>query len=145
MTAIAPSAPILLHALVEAFDWTSDLTRVDPLAFVSRVTGQIHLASGEDAADALPTDVYDEARYAMVPSRRDFDLGKRLAVRFVQRHAPAQLEQTYDCYAQPGAAARFRTLMDAAGVADAWDAFERAAVESALRDWADAHALLIAD
>jgi hypothetical protein len=144
MTAIVPSAPVLFDDLLTALEWTSDLSGDDPLAFVARATGRVYMTSVDHPCDELPDDVYDESRYTMVPSRHDLNLGKRLAVRFAQTHLPQRLEDVYECFSRRGAYARFRDVLSAEHALDAWYAFENAAVESALREWADAHALVIA-
>ena len=83
-------------------------------------------------------------RNAIVPSRRDLRLGKRLAVRFVQASLPERLEETYEIFAARGAYARFKDMLERDRALEAWYAFEAEAVERELRDWAESEALAVA-
>lgn len=147
-----PSSPIPasvdLDALIQALDWASDTSGLGNVAFVSRETGQVFLTSDEDFGDApnaaLPSDLDEVARYAIVPTRHDLRLGKRLAVRFVQASLPARLEDTYEMFASRGALARFTAMLDSEQALDAWRAFEAEAIERALREWADMEMFVLA-
>ena len=143
-----PTPQIALADLVAALDWAGH-TGSDRMAFVCRGTGRILRTSDSDFDDAgaslgdVPADLDDPQRYAILPSYRDLQLGKRLAVRFAQSHAPQLIEEVHACFASAGAQERFDALMDAAGQQDAWRAHEAAAVEAALRAWAEDEGLAL--
>lgn len=143
-----PTPHIALADLVAALDWAGH-TGSDRMAFVCRNTGRIVRTSDTDFDDAgaslgdVPADLDDPQRYAILPSYRDLQLGKRLAVRFAQAHAPQIIEDAHACFASAGARERFEALMDAAGQRDAWHAHETAAVEAALLAWTEEEGLTL--
>ena len=139
---------VALDDLLFALDWVSDLSTVDNMAFVCRASGRVFMTSEEDFGlelePDLPLDLDDEAKYAIVPTRQDLRLGKRLAVRFVQASLPARLEETYTMFAARGAYARFKDMLESEQALDAWYAFEAEAVERGLREWAQSEGLVVA-
>ncbi len=143
-----PPLQIALADLIAALDWAGH-TGSDRMAFVCRETGRIVRTSDRDFDDAgaslgdTPADLHDPQRYAIIPSHRDLQLGKRLAVRFAQAHAPQVIEDVHACFAAAGARERFDALMMDAGQHDAWRAHETAAVEAALREWAEGEGLMM--
>ena len=147
MSASPIPASVDLDALIQALDWASDTSGLGNVAFVSRETGQVFLTSDEDFGDApnaaLPSDLDEVARYAIVPTRHDLRLGKRLAVRFVQTSLPARLEDTYEMFASRGAYARFKAMLESEQALDAWHAFEAEAIERVLREWAESEMLAV--
>lgn len=138
-------AVVALDELVQALDWVSDLSSADNMAFVCRESGRVFMTSEEDFGvelePDLPPDLDDAAKYAIVPSRQDLRLGKRLAVRFVQASLPSRLEETYTMFAARGAYARFKDMLESEQALEAWYAFEAEAVERGLREWAESEAL----
>ena len=141
-------ASVALDDLLQALDWVSDLSSTDNMAFVCRESGRVFMTSEEDFGvelePDLPLDIDDETKYAIVPTRQDLRLGKRLAVRFVQISLPARLEETYTMFAARGAYARFKDMLESEQALDAWYAFEAEAVERSLREWAESEALVVA-
>ncbi len=139
---------VALDELILALDWVSDLSSTDNMAFVCRESGRVFMTSEEDFGvelePDLPLNLDDETKYAIVPTRQDLRLGKRLAVRFVQGSLPARLEDTYTMFAARGAYARFKDMLESEQVLEAWYAFEAEAVERSLRDWAELEMLVVA-
>ena len=148
MSSSASPVAVSLDELIQALDWVSDLSNSENMAFVCRETGRVYMTSEEDFGvelePDLPSDIDDITKYAIVPSRRDLRLGKRLAVRFVQASLPERLEETYEIFAARGAYARFKDMLERDQVLEAWYAFEAEAVERELRDWAESEALAVA-
>lgn len=147
MSSSAYPVTVALDALTVALDWVSDLSTADNMAFVCRDSGRIHMTSGEDFGVEptvdLPLDLEDVSKYAIVPSRQDLRLGRRLAARFVQASLPARLDETFAMFAAPGAYARFKEMLESERALEAWYAFEAEAVERALREWAESEALAV--
>lgn len=148
MSSSASPVTVALDELILALDWVSDLSSSENMAFVCRDTGRVFMTSDEDFGvelePDLPPDLDDVSKYAIVPSRQDLRLGKRLAVRFVQTSLPARLEDTHAMFAARGAYARFKDMLEREQALDAWYAFEAEAVERGLREWAESEALAIA-
>ena len=145
-----PTPQIALADLLAALEWAGH-TGSDRMAFVCRSSGRIVLTSDSDFDDAgaslgdVPQDLDDPQRYAILPSHRDLQLGKRVAVRFAQAQAPQVIEDVHACFASAGARERFDALMAEAGQLQAWRAHEAAAVEAALRAWAEEEGLTVTD
>lgn len=139
---------VALDELTLALDWVSDLSASENMAFVCRESGRVFMASDEDFGvelePDLPSDLEDITKYAIVPTRQDLRLGKRLAVRFVQTSLPARVEETHAMFAARGAYARFKDMLEREQALDAWYAFEAEAVERGLREWAESEALAVA-
>ncbi len=118
------------------------------MACVCRESGRVFMTSDEDFGVELesdvPSDLDDVTKYAVVPSRQDLRLGRRLAVRFVQTSLPARLEETYTIFAARGAYARFKDMLESERALEAWYAFEAEAVERGLREWAESETLVVA-
>ena len=148
MSSSADPVTVSLDELIQALDWVSDLSSSENMAFVCRESGRVYMTSEEDFGvepePDLPSDIDDVEKYAIVPTRQDLRLGKRLAVRFVQTSFPARLEETHAMFAARGAYARFKDMLEGEQALDAWYAFEAEAVERGLREWADSEALAVA-
>lgn len=148
MSSSAHPVTVALDELILALDWVSDLSNSENMAFVCRESGRVYMTSEEDFGvelePDLPSDIDDVEKYAIVPSRQDLRLGKRLAVRFVQTSLPERLEETYEMFGARGAYARFKDMLEREQALDAWHAFEAEAVERGLREWADSEALAVA-
>jgi len=82
--------PVKIKDLADAFDWVSADGSFENEAYVCRETGKVYWKAGDGSLDEeeLPVDLDDEASYLPVPSKRDLDLGRRLALGFVEEHAP---------------------------------------------------------
>jgi len=127
-----------LDDLLAAFEWVSggESAGLDCQAFIDRTTGTIHWC-GEGCDEEPPDDIEDGARYVAVPAKSEFDLGRALALRFVDEHLPAASGKVHAFFRQRGAYAQFKSLLARAGQLDAWHAHEQQAVEDALRDWCE--------
>jgi hypothetical protein len=147
MSSTPRSASVALDELIQALDWASDTSGAGNMAFVSRESGRVFMTSEEDFGvelePDLPSDLDDVTKYAIVPTRHDLRLGKRLAVRFAQTSLPERLEDTYTIFSARGAYARFREMLESEQALDAWYAFEAEAVEHALREWAESEMLAV--
>lgn len=143
-----PAPDIALPDLIAALDWAGE-TGSDRMAFVCRSSGRIVRTSDSDFDDTgaslgdTPKDLGDPQRYAILPSHRDLQLGKRVAVRFAQTHAPQVIEEVHACFATAGARERFDALMAEVGQRDAWSTHEAAAITAALRAWAEDEGLAL--
>src|SRR5207247_2084467 len=78
-------------------------------AFLNLETGEFlyRSASGDDL-DELPSDIDDAPeKYLQIPDKREFDLGKRLAIRFVREFLPADIGRAEIIFSARGAYGRF--------------------------------------
>lgn len=139
---MSDSPRVSLAALLEAYEFTSFEGVGDNQAYVSRETGEI-LWSSTEIDDEIPDDVEDPARYAVVPSRHDLDLGTRLVSRFVAEVAPELHRRVSLIFQSRGAYGRFKELLRTEGRLDSWCAFENARTEEALREWCASEGLAV--
>jgi len=113
-------------------------------AYVCRSTGEIYWDS-DLAEDPLPDDVEDEEKYLTVPSARDLDLGKPLALAFAKAFLPDDVFNVHEIFDRRGAYRKFRSLLRLRDATDRWYTFEAEATERALRDWCAANDIELVD
>ena len=131
------AACVKLSDLMDAFMWTSAAGPYENAAYVSRESGRIWLVTDfDDQGDDPPEDVDDESLYVPVPSKNELDLGRSLALAFVQQSLPESYELVRNFFARAGAYARFKDFLDERGRLEDWYAYETAGVHEALRGWA---------
>lgn len=130
------STAISRDDLLSAFDWvsSSQSAGMDGEAYIDRATGQIHWI-GEGVDEEPPDDLEDGSRYIAVPTKSEFELGRELALQFVEQRLLHELQTVQGYFRQRGAYAKFKTLLDRAGLLHEWHAYEQAATETALAEW----------
>ena len=130
------SAPVSFDELLAGFEWVSAEGTFENEAYVNKVTGKIIWSSSSaDVEKDLPEDIEDGNTYLALPNKRDLELGRELALRFVEEHLPASYEFARELFRSHGAYRRFKALLDQKNQLQNWYAFEEAAVEEALREW----------
>jgi len=139
------SARVNLDELLAAFEWVSasEAAAVDCNAYVSKVTGKVHW-SGEGVEEELPEDIEDGSAYVAVPHKTEFDLGRSLALRFVEERLPRSYETVHQYFGKRGAYSRFKALLESVGQLEAWHQYEQSAIEEALRQWSEENGLTLA-
>lgn len=130
------SVPVDLDELLAAYEWVSagEAAAVDAEAYISRIDGQIHWC-GEGVDDEPPEDIEDGTVYIAMPHKSKLDLGRSLALRFVEEHLPRSRGEVEEYFRKRGAYPRFKSLLERAGQFDAWHQYEQAAKEEALSEW----------
>src|SRR5438105_12956328 len=129
------SAVVKFAELVEAHDWVSGGEQLEAEAFVNRLSGEIVLV-GVVENEEEPAGLGDEELCVPVPSKRELDLGKSLALQFVRERVPELSLRAQQIFARRGAYSQFKSLLDGTGLLGAWYEYEAAAVQEALREWA---------
>lgn len=132
------SASVNIDDLIAAMEWvsTGEAAGIECSAYVSRRTGRVHWV-GEGIDEAAPDDIADASVYVGVPHKADLDLGRALALRFVERHLPQSCGVVREYFAKRGAYARFKTLLERSGQLDAWHRYEEQAEAQALSEWCE--------
>jgi hypothetical protein len=138
------SVPVNFDELFAACDWvgTGETVAMDREAYISRATGTIHWC-GEGIEEEPPEDIEDGTLYIAVPHKGEFDLGRSLALSFVEEHLPSSREAVYGFFRKRGAYSQFKSLLASAGQLNAWHEYEQAATESALRVWCEANGFVL--
>jgi hypothetical protein len=132
------AACVNFEELLQAFDWVSAAGPFENAAYVSRESGKIYWMREEGSLDEeeLPADLEDGALYVPVPHKTDLDVGRSLALRFVEECVPAAYDRASLYFRKSGAYGRFKLMLEELGYLEAWYAYEKGAMESALREWA---------
>lgn len=88
-----------------------------------------------DSDEDVPEDVHENDQYLEIPHQNDLDLGRRLVHRFIREKAP-QLGADVDAiFSRRGAYSRYKDLLHAEGLLDAWYEYESAQTTKALQAW----------
>ena len=138
------STPLKLAELMDAFDWVSATGPYGNEAYVNRGSGKIYWSSSTNELDEeLPEDIEDGTLYIAVPHKNDLDLGRNLALRFVEEQLPASYEVANGYFHKKGAYGRFKDLLERVGRLEAWYQYEANAIEQALREWGEENGFLV--
>lgn len=134
------STAVNLSDLHQALDWVSSAGAFENAAYICRDTGEIFWASDPDDFDIeLPADIDDQDRYISIPHKNDLGLGRGLVARFVENQCPEHYEAVRDLFRSRGAYGRFKELMEAEGLLEAWFDYETRETGQALREWLEEH------
>lgn len=140
---------VKLSDLEEAMDFVSSGQEFDNAAWLRRDTGEVIWHSEFiDVADdygPLPEDIDNDDRYLAIPDKRDFGLGKPLALEFARMHLPECFDQVRDIFSHRGAYARFKDLLDRRDSLEAWYQWEQERTRAALREWCADNGVKVAD
>ena len=130
-----------------AFDFVSAAGPMEQQAYLSLDTGSIYWISETNPIeeDDLPEDLETSDRYIAIPHKNDLDLGKGLALRFVEERLPDRYTDVQSFFRHRGAYAHFKELLAAEGRLEDWYAFEAESTERALRDWCEANEIHVAE
>ncbi len=139
------SVPVSFDELLAAYEWVSagEVAALECEAYISRATGAIHWC-GEGADEESPEDIEDGSLYVAVPRKNELDLGRSLAIRFVEEHLPRSRDMVHGFFRKPGAYSHFKSLLAHTGLLDAWHAYEQVATEHAFREWCEETGFVLA-
>ncbi|WP_440056597.1 hypothetical protein ACSLBF_21040 (plasmid) [Pseudoalteromonas sp. T1lg65] len=87
-----------------------------------------------DNEEELPDDINDE-KYLAIPYKDDLNLGNNLAFNFTLEYLPSEYENVRSTFKRKGAYVRFKSLLENAGIIEAWYKYEAMHTEKALREW----------
>ncbi|MGH8602631.1 MAG: hypothetical protein ACREXR_07595, partial [Gammaproteobacteria bacterium] len=83
----------------------------------------------------VPDNLETSDRYIAVPHKNDLNLGRKLALSFVEQKLPDDYNTVAGFFRNRGAYSRFKDLLESRGVLEKWYLFEASAMETALREW----------
>ena len=130
-----------------AYDFVSFSGPMEGRAYVSLDTGAIFWISETSPIeeDELPDDLETSDRYIAIPHKNELDLGKDLALRFVEQRLPDRFTDVQAFFRRRGAYARFKELLAAEDCLEYWYAFEAESTERALREWCQVNGMHLVD
>ena len=106
-------------------------------AYVCMKTGALYTISDYgNFPGEPPEDLETSDQYVEIPNRNDLSLGTRLVFDFVRQKLPEAWDDVSDIFRRKGAYGRYKAFLRRRGALDRWHAFENAATERALREWA---------
>ena len=111
---------------------SSDL--FDNQAYIDTESGAIY-CSGEGVEEPLPDDIDENDKYLAIPTKRDLELGKPLALKFTALEMPDQIEDVYAMFRKRGAYAKFKHLLNTLELTEKWYVFEKSETQQAITDW----------
>lgn len=123
-----------------AFEFVSFDTYEEHQAYICLETGKIYCESG-DPDEELPPDLGEEGRYLRIPDRREFDLGKPLALSFAATYLPGDYESVTAYFRKSGAYSRFKALLEERGILEQWYEYEQMATRQALLAWCEENSI----
>lgn len=105
--------PVKLADLEDALMFVDAGNGFDTAAWVCLETGAVLWRGGDgDDSGPLSEDIDDAARYVAVPDKREFGLGKPLALEFARAQLPTCHEQVGAMFSHRGACPRFKDLRE---------------------------------
>jgi len=144
----AKSAPVPFNELLDAFEF-ADVSSGEHRAYVDTRSGRLYLVSDlddpEDPMEEVPEDLETSDTYIALPDKRDLDLGRPLALSFVEEALEDQWATVAEIFRRKGAYGRFKALLARHGALDAWYAYEAAATERALRGWCEDNGIALSE
>ena len=133
---------VLLSDLLDAFEFANSGVPYESSAFINLDTGAIHYTSDMiELEEELPEDLETSDRYLALPCKNELDLGRELALSFVEQELPNEYERAVGFFRSKGAYGRFKNLLESCGVIEKWYAFEAQATEAGLREWCQEHGI----
>ncbi|MGQ0686071.1 hypothetical protein [Bradyrhizobium sp.] len=137
--------PVSFKEILDAFGFLDATGGYNYRAVLCRETGKIYTHSDhpdfEDLNDELPDDVDDEEKYVDIPDKRELDLGKPLAIAFVDEFLPRDSGEVRRIFSRRGAYRNFKALLIRRNARDRWYEYESQAAEKALRDWCEVNSI----
>ncbi|HET6492765.1 MAG TPA: UPF0158 family protein [Burkholderiales bacterium] len=127
---------VKLDELEDAMMFVSSGDMFGSEAWLCRDTGEVLWHDdGTGDFEPLPEDIDEEDRYVAIPDKRDFGLGKPLALEFVRSHLPECFEKAREIFSHRGAYARFKDLLEHHESLETWYEWEQEKTREALREW----------
>lgn len=127
---------VKLTELELAFQFASSSADFGSEAFLNLENGEF-IYVGDAVDDEPPVDLYDSKKYLCVPIKRDLDLGKNLAIQFVEEIMPNDIDNVYSIFRSKGAYSKFKRLLSEQQVLDKWFEYEELAHKEALLNWCE--------
>jgi hypothetical protein len=114
-------------------------------AYLNVETGQIFYQSETADIDEIGDEEMDWHQMVEVPHKNDLDLGQSLVFEFVEVNLPEEYSRVRDIFGRRGAYGRFKELLAAKDLLDAWYRFEHEREQEALRSWCEENRVPLSD
>jgi len=114
-------------------------------AYLNVETGQIFYRSEMAEIDEISDEDADWDRMIEIPHKNDLDLGRSLVFEFAETNLPDEYGRVRDMFRHKGAYSRFKELLAAKDLLEAWYRFEEKREHEALRSWCEEHHIPVSD
>jgi hypothetical protein len=129
-------AVVKFSDVLSGFEFANFGSLFEISAYISLDRGTVHYAPGDSGLDEeLPKDLETSDRYLAIPHKNELDLGRALALAFIEEALPDDYDTVADYFRRRGAYARFKGLLEDRDMLSRWYEFENKATEAALRRW----------
>jgi hypothetical protein len=146
---MAPTKAVPVNAadLSNAVEFVSFGEPFENSAYICLDDGKIYWRSASAGLEDedLPEDLGSSDCYLEVPRKNDLDLGRRLALAFVNKELPDDADTVAAFFRRRGAYRRFKELLNARGMLQQWFDFESRATEEVLRAWCEENGIQLVD
>ena len=139
---------VLVNAeeLRDAFEWVSAAAPFENGAYIRKDDGRIYWTSDvNDVFEEPPEDVEDPELYISVPHKNDLNLGRKLALMFMEQELPDDFYDVAEFFRHKGAYARFKGLLEQRDMLERWYEFEENMTKWALQEWCEANSIQLID
>lgn len=138
-------AKVRFGELLEAFEFVGFSAEFEHSAYIDPDSGSIFCVSSEIEMEDVPDDLETADRYIAVPHKNDLNLGRDLALSFVDETISHEYDTVAGFFRKKGAYGRFKDFLDTRDLLERWYAFEAQETEKALRAWCRANDITIVD
>lgn len=119
-----------------AFDFVSAGAGYDHAAYLNKESGEIFYES-DSSDDEIPEDVFENPKYINIPDKKDFGLGKPLAIKFTELYLPNDIKKVYAIFSSKGAYSSFKSLLETKNQLENWYEYEQYAIKQAIIKWCE--------
>ncbi len=137
MAKASQSVAVEWNDLLQAFEFGDFGGAGVTMSYLCRKTGACYTVSDyTDIPEDTPEDLETSDQYIALPHKKELGLGRSLVFNFVREELPDAWDEVSDIFRRRGAYGRYKDMLRSRGALDKWHAFENAAAEKALREWA---------
>jgi hypothetical protein len=128
---------VTLSDLEDAFLFVSSEDLGTNNAYLNIETGEISYDSEMSDSYELPEDFDEPDKYVSIPHRNELDLGNALAIEFISKYLPGELDKVSSIFHRKRAYTNYKDLLEKKGFLEKWYEFEKEHQDQALRQWCE--------
>lgn len=125
---------IKLDDLELGLEFNSSGPYSDNEVYIDSETGQVIYVS-DIIDEEPPSDIYENDKYIMLPTKQELGLGKPLPLEFAREQGHDFFNEVYSIFASRGAYSRFKGLLEHKGLLEQWYNYEQEHINKALMAW----------
>ena len=135
--------PVKFSEIEDAVNFVSSGEDFRNVAYINRITGEIHWHSEEFCEEELPNDV-ESSKYIKVPSKRELNLGTQLVFLFADQQLDVESREViHQIFRSREAYRRFKDFLYIIEAIERWYEFENNALRHKLHAWGEEYGIEI--